>query len=637
MSRLDTYYRAFHDLRRNTREDRDCAALRKIFVRAGAESDKIEVIRTVCKIEDDWISAIEEGLVHIGKAIAEERQFILSNGEVVPIEKVKFVSRESVEHLSKHSNLLTKERADGDIVPDKLYTVERLNDYAVYENRFLYMLLCFLRDFITYRYEKLTELANTYRGSLQIKKQADGDGRRSETEIVLNEVITDDPFLAETNPAREKLERISDILKNVMVYLATPLMEAVAKSPMLKPPITETNVLKMNKNFRGAVQLYYFISAYDRDGYTLEEEVRTVRPFPDLVADEFADAVALLSFLTYEHGMDISETLRARFREEERRRREAEEERRREQLEKLRRRIRESGGSPEEYMLLLEQRNRVLEEDSAQLRVARGEIARLTSLSEQQAEECERLNAALSDSARELREREAAHRAQVASLEEEHSRAVQELCREHEERLRELGDRQQEELRAVREQSAAAEAELRARHTQETEELRAQCERALEESINAHRAEVEKLQADHAAQCTEYDARLAAAGETERQQAAQLAAAREQLGALDEAHARLSAQYTALRKQQGLLTEADDFSSREKFGELEKQYEAFRRLFREEWKKAKRGIRREVFREVRAKAAAQGGAPAPSEDAQAANRSEEIGGNKDETDEGGRE
>ena len=71
--------------------------------------------------------------------------------------------------------------------------------------------------------------------------------------------------------------------------------------------------------------------------------------------------------------------------------------------------------------------------------------------------------------------------------------------------------------------------------------------------------------------------------------------------------------------------------------ELEKQYEAFRRLFREEWKKAKRGIRREVFREVRAKAAAQGGAPAPSEDAQAANRSEEIGGNKDETDEGGRE
>ena len=44
---------------------------------------------------------MEKGLVHIEKAIKEERQFIRSNGEVLPIEKIKHVSKESIEHLAK--------------------------------------------------------------------------------------------------------------------------------------------------------------------------------------------------------------------------------------------------------------------------------------------------------------------------------------------------------------------------------------------------------------------------------------------------------------------------------------------------------------------------------------------------------
>ena len=55
-------------------------------------------------------------------------------------EKVKNVSKDSVAHLARHSNLITRYEEGEDIIPDRLYTVERLSDYAVYENRFLYML-----------------------------------------------------------------------------------------------------------------------------------------------------------------------------------------------------------------------------------------------------------------------------------------------------------------------------------------------------------------------------------------------------------------------------------------------------------------------------------------------------------------
>ncbi|MFQ7036464.1 MAG: DUF2357 domain-containing protein, partial [Candidatus Borkfalkia sp.] len=163
MGQLDRLFRAFTDYRKNTKEERDCKRARRSVSRANADADRLQVVRTECEVENDWIDAIEEGLVFIGKAIAEERQFIRSNGEVQDIEKVKSVSRESVEHLARHSNLFTKDRGEGeDIIPDRLFTVERLTDYAVYENRFLYMLLCYLRDFIAYRYEKIVALTSMY-------------------------------------------------------------------------------------------------------------------------------------------------------------------------------------------------------------------------------------------------------------------------------------------------------------------------------------------------------------------------------------------------------------------------------------------------------------------------------------------
>ena len=62
----------------------------------------------------------------------------------------------------------------------------------------------------------------------------------------------------------------------------------------------------------------------------------------------------------------------------------------------------------------------------------------------------------------------------------------------------------------------------------------------------------------------------------------------------------MSAKYNAVRRQQG-LTSADDFTSQESFGELERQYEAFRLYFKEQWKKAKKRIRREVFAGIKSK------------------------------------
>ena len=225
MNQLDIYYRALLEYRRLTTADSACSALRSAISSADTDNDKIVVIRSICTIERDWVDEIESGLVFIEKAIKEDRQFIRSNGVVVPIEKVKNVSRESVEHLSKHSNLITRYTEGEDIIPDQLYTVERLNEYAIYENRFLYMLLCYLRDFVTIRYNDILDLTNKYDATIEFDKKLIVGKQKMDYTLSMHDIRRDDPYLKENNPAKDTIDIIDLILKTVIaVHFMKPAL-----------------------------------------------------------------------------------------------------------------------------------------------------------------------------------------------------------------------------------------------------------------------------------------------------------------------------------------------------------------------------------------------------------------------------
>lgn len=566
MSVSDILFRAFAEYRKTTQTNRDCERRVKEIARTGAAADCLETVRTECVIENDWIDAIEEGLVHIGKAIAQERQFIRSNGEVVDIEKVKNVSRESVEHLAKHSNLLTKEPKGEELIPDRLFTVERLTDYAVYENRFLYMLLCYLRDFLSWRYTRILELTQTYEGQLSLDKTIEKGGRKTIFRLHLEEERKFDPFLSESSGCRGQLERIDGLIRTVEMYLATPLMEFVAKAPKLKPPVTETNVLKMNKEFKAAVQLYYFITAYEKDGFTAKQEKVRLTPLEEKTAQEFAEAAELFSFLAYKANTGQQNILQSRLEQElEREKREAQQ-KEQSKLQALKKRVAETGTGLEEYLLLLEKHAQELEAQCSALpglrkRLERSEKERTEAISAHK--ESERL----------LFERETEYRAEKenlckgyeARLQAEAERAQAETERlnaAHEEEMRKKQEECAKEIASVQESCSRTVQEIRSQAKKEKQEAGARLERVLKEKSSAEK---------ELSSCRTESARL--------QQEKTLA----------------QAQLISLKKDCGALTEKDDFTGREQFDELEHQYRVFRSFFREEWKKAKKRIRKEVF------------------------------------------
>ena len=595
MNYLDTYYRALLDYRKNTTVDHDCSNQRATVAKTNAKADEITIVRKICTIETDWIDAISEGLVHVEKAIKEERQFIRSNGEVIDIEKVKNVSKDSVEHLSKHSNLITRYEEGEDIIPDRLYTVERLSDYAVYENRFLYMMLCYLRDFISIRYNKILDLEHTYNGSMSMTKNIAMPKRNIDIEIKLKEEKRDDAVLKKRSELSDIIVRIRDNLELVHAYLNTPLMQEVGKVPMLKPPVTKTNVLRMNHNFRGALALYEYISAYDRDGYSVSEETQKITPFKIDTADEFSEVVLLASFLTYEHGLGIKDELKAAYDIEEERRKRERLEKELEKLKALRRRIAEEGVSPEEYMVMLEKRNRILEKDSEALKLAREEIeqlktevASLTGEKRMLSSELYRVNTKLAETIEAHKEEliaiDAQHRADIASVREEG----------------------EEKLLIAREEAREALEKARAEFDERVEVHREEFEQRLQVEKDAFEAEKATFDDKIRANEDECKAKIEAMANTVNEENAKMVAytkekdeyvakVQKENAEITEHRRYIEARLIGLRAQNGLVTPYDDYSTEEAFMELEAQMKAFKGFFKNQWGSAKKQLRKNVF------------------------------------------
>ncbi len=585
MDGADVIYKAIRDYRKNTEGHEELSRFRDAVAADHADDDLLEVTRNVCEIDEEWIDEIEKGLVYVAAALAEERQFIQSNGEIIPIEKVKRVSKDSVEHLAKHSNLLTKKPAQGnDIIPDKLYTVERLSDFTVYENRFLYMLLAYLRDFITYRYEKIIDLTYTYNGKLELKKDFAYRNQKTKFELTLVEERKKDTFLKELNPIKSTIGRIEKILSDVNFYLTLPIMQEVAKAPIIKPPITKTNVLRMNKHFKGAVALYEYVNSYTKQGYNVVPQKTSLSPLNPPIADAFSELLVYSSFLAYENNLNLGEIFKKRYEAELRRLKDEEEKRLYERLKNLRKRVKESGVGMEEYMLALEERVKVFDAMQRDLETAHKDIETLTQEKSMLIAAVDERNKTIADA-----------RAEIAALTDKNIEEIQRLKAEHMQALEKKDAEKAAELNAAQEKHDKVLANIRDERIKERADAAAEIEKAKADA-NALVAEAEKKNAEKIAQAESKATERVRAAESSRDASAEQAkSAEERLKALEQEHTYTLSRLNGMRAQYGLIGADEDYTSSESFDQIEKQYKAFTSFYKTEWKKSKKRIRRETL------------------------------------------
>jgi len=541
MGQLNLYYRAFKEYRKYTLKDKACIKQRQRIKDYSSENDKLETVRTSCIIDENWVEQIEIGLPFVEKAIAEERQFIKNEGEVLDIEKIKRVSKDSVEHLARHSEFITHVPEDGkDVIPDKIYMVERLSDYAVYENRFLYMLLCYLRDFIDLRLKKIKELRNTYKANTYIKRDMLTSSGRIFFEATLKEESKKDPYSVFDQNSLSLIGRIESCQHIVTSLLAKPLMVIVAKTPMIKPPITKTNVLKMNTKFKNSVSLYEYLAAYQGLGYEIVETKKTYSPFTDEIVDDLAEVVNLTSFLTYEYGNELNVELLKGYEQEERDKKDAEMRKLLSDLEELKAKLASKEINTEEYLYSLEKTLSEFREENEKLKVVEKEHYLLRDKHDE--------------------------------LKQEKSQLSKKLYEE--EKLNEQLDFKMHQMEET--------------HQKELTDAEERRVKDLEDQKNALNADFTRISEEREQQ---YNSELTAVKEQAENEYLVLS---NQFNELTKKHDLVKAELHSVKGEQGLMDD-EDFSSEEKFKELEREFVAFYDVFKAKWKDAKKRIRQDVL------------------------------------------
>lgn len=235
-------------------------------------------------IDMDWVEAIEDALVYVDKAIREQRRFIEQHEDIVPIEKARKITNESIRHLSQHTNLIARVEGDS-VTPERILDIQREESFSIYENRFLHTLLNNVIRFVEERYRNLKTAPTDSYSKLSMKRR-----------VVLNRQVLDFD-ISYANESHERLkvdltedistltdfERVLRIRRVLSDFMAAPLMRTLSKSEPVRPPILRTNLMTKNPNFKKALDLWLFIETYKKPGYDvvgneytgkMEEEVQ---------------------------------------------------------------------------------------------------------------------------------------------------------------------------------------------------------------------------------------------------------------------------------------------------------------------------------------------------------------------------
>lgn len=521
-----------------------------------------------CQIDEDWIKIIERGLPFVGRAIKEDRQFIRNEGEVLPIEKIRKVSKDSVTDLAKHTDYITKlpDKPGDTLIPEKLLMVQRENEYAIYENRVLYAALSYLKDFIVTRLDRINEASNKYEGKCYLKKNVDLGYRSVDFLMSIKDVRKDDPIAIKKNKYHDLMDRLNSLLNDVILYLRTPLMVSVSKAPLVTRPITKTNILRMDHNFRESLLMFDCISGYNKPGYTITKSEKIIKPLPDDIQDDYIQIILLSSFLAYEYNNGIKDDLSAAFLLEEEKRKTIREDELLKRIASIKEKAKAKGQSLEQYVVLLEDGYAVLKE-----RIGKAKEVLEKTIAEYEGK-IDDINKAHEEETAKLNEK---HEKEINDLEDVHSKEMDELKNQQAEEITKLKDSYQSQITELMANAEAEKAALVASHEKEVNSLSSDLEQArgdnktLQDGKKATEEAMESLKKETSAQVEETNKRYDLA----------------------------KAEAMTLRIGDKKGPDPDDFSDRERFMQLEAEKKVLDEFFERSWKETKKNIKKKIFDE----------------------------------------
>lgn len=245
------------------------------------------------KIDLEWVDAIEKCIVPLDNIVRNPRKFIIQEEEIVPIERAKKITAESVRHLAQHTNMIA--RVDDDrVTPSQILNVFREESFEIYENRFIFTLLKLLIRFIDTRYDVLFSISDDENmASLKMDSEIERGKEKISYKLEISTQSSSEA-LNKDDKEFDAFQRIGRIKKIINEFAHSTFMNELQNCTPVRPPIMRTNVIAKDPNFQACLQLWQFISSYNDVGYEI-----TAMESNEMVNEQYRNDLYRLIGLNY--------------------------------------------------------------------------------------------------------------------------------------------------------------------------------------------------------------------------------------------------------------------------------------------------------------------------------------------------
>ena len=226
-------------------------------------------------IDLTWVDRIEDCVIPLDTILRAPRNFIKDVEEIVPIAMTRKITSESVKHLATHTNFIQSVEGDK-VTPNKILNVYKEESFATYENRFIKTLLKHLDLFIEKRYQGLLsqkDVDNVTAARCDQSFDLGGEHIKYEMEISVHlpSEVSEEGLKSDTKSSMANdIERVMKIRTIIRDFMSSQFMGLLADAPDVHPPITKTNLLTKNQDYKKALELWQFIESYSENGYQVD-------------------------------------------------------------------------------------------------------------------------------------------------------------------------------------------------------------------------------------------------------------------------------------------------------------------------------------------------------------------------------
>lgn len=226
-------------------------------------------------LDEEWLTQIYDCIPVIEKIFRDPKVAIQENNFVTSVELAKKINGKSIQYLSSHTQFIAGLEKDG-VRPSRILTSESEETINVYENRFIYALICKIEMFVNTRFESIQDIATStitenliYNGTFEVA------GKTYQMDLNLKAIESPEND-GRNQKNKEIYEKIKDIRKRIGLLRYSPIGAELGKEKLVMSPILRTNIIMKNVDYNKCYNLWLYLSSYDDEGFELDTKVKNL-------------------------------------------------------------------------------------------------------------------------------------------------------------------------------------------------------------------------------------------------------------------------------------------------------------------------------------------------------------------------